>query len=528
MARNRTPTFLRNAEAQDKYLERYNPWTGLMMSRLRVFFDEGMEGQYSNLMRLIHRAEMKDETVRACKLRLIDEIESLPWSVKAVDELPTGYTEAQADAQREFLKSRYDQIENLKAAFAHLASAELRAFAHLEKHYGPDGSVIRLEPVPQWHWQRDGQYGVWKYSAKSRPRDPNAMPLDEAERAHWIIREVETPWYEIGLTAALRINLARRDVDGFCSSYGVPSTFFIAPPGADSEKLAEFATIADDLVSDGRGALPHGSDVKSIGQDGGEGQIFKQVIDDNKQAVVLAATGGLLTMLTAPGSGTLAGSAHQEGWEKLVSGVAKKISEVFQGAFDKPELALKFPGQPVLAYMELAYPDADESRSDFVDDVVKLKTAGWQVKREILEEKTSLQFEDAPVFPSPSLPVSKSPTLPMQNRFQGGPASARDRAEAIQLAETAIANALDVAPSVLAPVQPELAALIELVSKEETTAADFERMALQIEGLLPELIDESKINALATEIEAALGSAVAMGAQAGIRKRAKAKRKGGQ
>lgn len=527
MARTRTPTFLRNAEAQDKYLERYNPWTGLMMSRLRVFFDEGMEGQYANLMRLIHRAEMKDETVRACKLRLIDEIESLPWSVKAVDELPKGYTEAQADAQREFLKSKYDQIENLKAAFAHLASAELRAFAHLEKHYDENGNVIRLEPVPQWHWQRDGQYGVWKYSAKSRPNDREAKPLDEKERPHWIIREVETPWFEIGLTAALRINLARRDVDGFCASYGVPSQFFIAPPGADKEKLDEFAAIASDLVADGRGALPHGSDVKSIGQEGGEGQIFKQVIDDNKQAIVLAATGGLLTMLTAPGSGTLAGSAHQEGWEKLVSGVAKKISEVFQTAFDKPELALAFQGQPVLAYMELAYPDADESRSDFVDDVVKLHTAGWKVKREVIEEKTALQFEDAETSRSPSLPVSKS--APLNNRFQGGPASARDRDEALQLAQAAIAGALDVAPDVIAPVRSELADLIAMLEKQETTPQDFARVALQLEGLLPELIDETKLEALAVEIEAALGSAVAMGAQAGIRKRAKAgKKKGGQ
>jgi phage gp29-like protein len=526
MARSRTPVFLRNAEAQDKYLERYNPWTGLMMSRLRLFFDEGMEGQYANLMRLIHRAEMKDETIRACKLRLMDEIEALPWSVKAVDELPAGSTEAQADAQREFLKSKYDQIENLKAAFAHLASAELRCFAHLEKWYDDAGNVIRLEPVPQWHWQRDGQYGEWKYSAKSRPRDSMAKAIEESERQHWIIREVETPWYEIGLTAALRINLARRDVDGFCSSYGVPSTFFIAPPGASADKLTEFAAIADDLVADGRGALPHGSDVKSVGQEGGEGVIFKQVIDDNKQAIVLAATGGLLTMLTAPGSGTLAGSAHQEGWEKLVSGVAKKISEVFQSSFDKAELALKFPGQPVLAYMELAYPDADESRSDFVDDVVKLNTAGWKVKREILEEKTSLQFEDAAENPAPGLPVPPSPSL--RNRFMGGPSSARDRAEAMQLVEGSIAAALDVAPGILAAVQPELAALIELASAKETTAADFRAMALKLEGLLPELIDETQIEALADEIEKALGAAAAMGAQAGIRKRGKSKKRGGQ
>ena len=44
-------------------------------------------------------------------------------------------------------------------------------------------------------------------------------------------------------------------------------------------------------------------------------------------AIVLAATGGLLTMLAQSGSGTLAGGAHSDTWRDLVSGIASEVAE---------------------------------------------------------------------------------------------------------------------------------------------------------------------------------------------------------
>lgn len=517
----RNPTFLRNAAALDKYLERYNPLSGLTMTKLSRFFDQGDEGQFAQLMWLCRKVERRDETMRACKRRMGNELARMTWSIKTPSELPPGATDKQAEEQAKFLRGRYEAIMNLKEAIQHLALAEVRGFAHLEKNYDADGAVNKLNCVPQWHWQRDCIYGDWKFSAPARPYDKDAKAITEDERPHWIIREVEDAWLDIALICALRKNLARRDVDGFCARYGIPNTFFIAPAGADATKLAEFAEIADDLVSDGGGALPAGSDVKSVDGGSNKGEIFKQVIDDQNSALVLAATGGLLTMLTAPGSGTLAGSAHQEAWENIVGGVGKAISETLQEQFDAIELELKFPGQPVLAYFELSYPDQDESRKDLVEDVTKLAAAGWRVTKEVLEEKTALTFEEgAEPAPGPQQPAATK-KQPIKNRFTGGPSSARDRAEAVQLTENAMAEILDVSAETLAPLQPELMKLIDLAANEKATLTDFEQLAAQLEQLLPELVDETTVAALAAEIEKALGSAAAMGARASIRKRKK-------
>jgi phage gp29-like protein len=519
----RNPTFLRNAAALDKYLERYNPLSGLTMTKLSRFFDEGDQGQFAQLMWLCRKVERRDETMRACKRRMGNELARMTWSIKTPSELPPGATELQAQDQAKFLRARYEAVENLKEAVQHLALAEVRGFAHLEKNYDADGTVNKLNCVPQWHWQRDCIYGEWKFSASARPYDKDAKPILEDDRPHWIIREVEDAWLDIALICALRKNLARRDVDGFCARYGIPNTFFIAPVGADATKLAEFAEIADDLVSDGGGALPAGSDVKSVDGGTNKGEIFQQVIDDQNSALVLAATGGLLTMLTAPGSGTLAGSAHQEAWENIVGGVGKAISETLQEQFDAIELKLKFPNQPVLAYFELSYPDQDESRKDLVEDVTKLATAGWRVTKEVLEEKTALTFEeDAGPAPGPQQPPEKGRKPPIKNRFTGGPSSARDRAEAVQLTETAIAEILDTNADILSPLQPELMKLIDLAGSEKASLADFEKLAAQIEALLPELVGADDVAALAAGIEKALGSAAAMGSRAAIRKRKKA------
>ena len=52
-------------------------------------------------------------------------------------------------------------VEDVADMVAFLASATFRGFAHVEKHYGEGGEgVVRLEPVEQWFWCREGMFGV--------------------------------------------------------------------------------------------------------------------------------------------------------------------------------------------------------------------------------------------------------------------------------------------------------------------------------------------------------------------------------
>ena len=58
-------------------------------------------------------------------------------------------------------------------------------------------------------------------------------------------------------------------------------------------------------------------------------------------------------MLTESGSGTLAGSAHQEAFRQVAKADAVMVAEALQRDFDAPMLAAAFPGWPVEAGCEL-------------------------------------------------------------------------------------------------------------------------------------------------------------------------------
>ena len=176
--------------------------------------------------------------------------------------------------------------------------------------------------------------------------------------------------------------------------YGIPSVFLVGPPNTPESKQAEYQTIAEALIADGRGYLPHGSDIKFV-NGGGNHPPFRERIEYLDRQITLVATGGLLTMLAESGSGTLAGTAHTETFLQIARGDALTLSEVFQEHVDGPLLAEFFPGEPALAYFEFAPPAGDEV-SRVIQDAAALAGAGYQVDRAELSEKTGYQLESAP------------------------------------------------------------------------------------------------------------------------------------
>lgn len=513
-----------NLAMLDQWLERFNPLRGATLTTLSTYFDDADVGRFARMMWMARKLIRRDETIRACIRRIYAQLMKLDWCVKTMETLPSGITQAQADAQAAFLKRKYERIENLKQAYSASAMADFYGFAHLEQHYDGQGETCRLQPVPQWHWVRDGLYGRWKYNADASPYPLDAVAIDEN---NFVIRVVDDPWIEIALIHGLRKNQNDRDWDGFCARYGIPSTFFTAPVGASDEKLQEFQVMAEDLAADGAGVLPNGADVKTH-ESTQKGDVFGMKNTRHDSAIVLAATGGLLTMLAQSGSGTLAGGAHSDTWRDLVSGIASEVAECFQDQLDKVWLAEKFPGQPVAVYFELEFPEEEADVKSIAESVKTLKDAGYAAKREWVEEETGIPLEDAPAAPAVVPPVNPTPPQnkpPLKNRFQGGPSSARDRAEAVQLADTAIQDALDVTHETTAPLLPDIQALIDLASNDQATEADFIALATKVESLLPELLTQDGVGALAKSIEDAMGTAAAMGARATIRQRATAKPK---
>jgi phage gp29-like protein len=330
-------------------LSTHNPLRGLNMSRVVAEFESGQRGDYSNLQWLYHFIEKRDATLRGGKRRILSALGKLDWDIKIQSDLDEA-EQAQAEKQAEELKSRYRALTGFRAALEHLTLAEFRGFAHVEKHFGPGGEIIALEPVPQWHWCRDGVYGEWQYQANALSGGVTGVPITPG---NFLIREIEDPIDEIALVAFVRKGLSSKDFDAYVARYGIPFVFWILSDvmasalANEPHKLNEWMQVMRGIGSDGEGIIPGGT-IETLDNSAGgkDNNVFLQHLGYQDEQIVMAVTSGKLTMLNdATGIGGGASDAHQDTFDEIALSLAMQISETFHEQLDVPILARLFPGQ---------------------------------------------------------------------------------------------------------------------------------------------------------------------------------------
>jgi hypothetical protein len=168
--------------------------------------------------------------------------------------------------------------------------------------------------------------------------------------------------------------------------------------------------MAEAIIGDARGTMPNGTRVQTVDA-GARGQNpFADHLRYQDEQIVLAATGGKLTALAESGTGTLAGSAHQQAFDDIAEAEAVVLSEIFQKQFDAPLLAREFPGQPPLAYFELAL-TREVDAATVVEQALVLAKAGYEIDPAQLSEKTgyTLKLRD---YPLPQTVAPPAPNFP--------------------------------------------------------------------------------------------------------------------
>jgi phage gp29-like protein len=391
-------TLKKQIDQLNKVREQYNPLRSLTMSAAVSRLEQAERGIFCDLQWTYRTLEKRYAVLRGLKRLRIGALLDMDWDIRTFpeDQLPKGCTQADADAQADRLRAVYENIGNLREAIKALGMAEFRGFTFLEKT-GENGQPVKnpadirsLQPIEQWFWSKD-RTNTWRF-------DPNFSRSEttgtEADLSTLIFREVEDPINEIGIICFIYEALAKKDYAGFIEVFGIPSTFFIAPPGVSTADMATWQAMADAMMGDQRGALPAGSDVKTVGGDVRGVSPFENFIKLTREDLVLAGTSGKLTMLTESGSGTLAGGAHMDVFEKLAAGDAREISELLQNAIDLPLLKAEFPNKPPLAWFEIAAEEKEDTTA-FVDNVAKLAQAGYITEPDQVQEKTGLRVEYA-------------------------------------------------------------------------------------------------------------------------------------
>lgn len=400
----------------NSWRDNYNPLRQLTIQRLMALFEQAERGAFSEIQLILRKAEKRFPVLKGFIEKLTSSIEELNWDVKVMDPLPEGITEEQAEAQRKYLKGRYELLKNLSNTFGQIALAEIRGYAVLQKHRyqgGPnDGAVEELYWMEPWCWSREGYYGDFYYNEDSRfgiglgtcqqtLGEKNRIGSDQLPREDFVIREVDSPIYEIALIAFVNWLMARKDWAAFVEIFGLPNSIVIMPPNIPAGMEEVYQASAEKVADGVSGALPNGSDVK-FPTAGSRSEIpFKAFCDAQESDVVLAGTGGQLTMLSMPtGIGKGASEEHDGAWEKIAGLKARRINETLNRDFDIPELAAAFNGQPVAVYFELAVSD-EEDVSALATTVNTFAQAGLEVDAAEISERANMKLTPAPKPPAP-------------------------------------------------------------------------------------------------------------------------------
>lgn len=434
---------------------------------------------------LADQAARRDATLHAVLARRAAALLDMDWDVRTVEDSPA------AAAQAATLRAAYERLTNLREILRHLATAALHGVAAVEivllpAGDSPTGSRLHLEPLPAWALSRDGHGGPWQLA----PDGGAATPLPP-ERV--LLRECPAPLLYVALPAYLRKQLGIVDWCAFVETYGVPATFVVMPPGIPAEEETKYIEAAEAALGTNKGVLPNGTTIQSVTSQGASGETFEKFLAYLDAQIVLAGTGGKLAVLNeATGLGGGAAGEHADAFEQLARAEAAEISEVFQRQFDKPLLAAAHPGQPVLAYFELAAEEV-ENTTAIATQAATLATAGYEIDPQQLSERTGYKLRLKPAAPAPA-------TFPLANRdFSFAEDLPRPLGASGPTAEIRRALAAD-----LRPLRPVLLPFLRQVEAGTATPAALAAVLAELERLAPEVLAGG---ALTTRLHAALATA---------------------
>lgn len=373
-----------------RWREAYNPMRGLTLERCVRHLEEYQQGIMANVQWLFAHIEGQDATLLTVIENLDSAIGEIDWDIAQVSPDSRRFDPILAAEQEACLRSAYENIENLSEAISHLVMARFRGFAHLAPWCRLEGrldTLYRLHPLHQWNMVRQGLSGPWAYN-------PSADPIDYAQtRPDYrltpndaLVRERPRYVNRLALIKYIRATTAEKDWDAYVEIYGIPACYIVLPQTIPTDSEGRWLELAKQATEGGSGVLPGGSDVKTLSENRAI-QPFQARLEWLEKQLVLAATGGMLTVLAESGSGTLVGSVHKTVFDTLAAAEAKKVAETLQAWLDRRLLNAAFPGKPHLAAFNLSRPE-EKDVGEVVTQVCALRAAGIDVTKEQIEEMT--------------------------------------------------------------------------------------------------------------------------------------------
>ena len=384
--------------------ERRNDLPELTPARARELYEAYRRGEMADVQLMWDQLEERDETLFTVLHARLGALAEMPWAVNIDADLAEDM-QPLAEQQQARANELLAAVENLPEALVHLGMADFRGVAALE--LTGNAARMRWEVIEPWNLCRPVRRGPWYYNAEATatPTRPEELDLSAV-----IIREAQP----IDLPAMFLICAKYLSVhawDAFLEVFGIPNIFLEMPPATPEEKALEFDAVVQRLIGEGRGTIPNGAKFHTVETSKDNTQSFEARAKWCNEAIIQLATGGLLTVTTQSGSGTLAGNAHSDSFSRLCAASARSISAAINRQFLRPALEAAFPGQPVLVKFEMA-PEPVDDRKQMAELLSALNAAGWMPSAETVSEM--MNFEVQRIQQPPTAPNTQVP--PVMNR----------------------------------------------------------------------------------------------------------------
>jgi phage gp29-like protein len=427
----------RTLKAINRWRDSNNPLRGLTMPRAVSLMEQAQRGIMADLQWLYAAEtgiEATDPDLMVIIERTLAGVADCEWEIALIPEDSLGFDRVLATEQAAFLKESYAQCDNLDDALEHLVMARFRGFAHVQPWLSPDWSLEHLEPLPQHNMVRNGSRDEWAWNPRADQTAYTSMPAENLLTPDdYLILRAKRPVNRIGLIKYVRSTVSEKDWDGYVEIYGIPGVFIIMPQNVPQGKEEEYADKAEEAAEAGSGALPNGSDVKTLSEARGT-QPFQMRLEWLQKQLVLAGTGGLLTMLTESGSGTLAGGAHMSAWDQIIRRVARGVAKPLHQQYDRRALAARFPDRPAQAYFNLrARQEKDVGK--VVTNISTLANVGFIVSEDQAKKETGYDVR----YVAPAAPVM--PGLPVMPTAATAASEVKPAAPVADVAATALNGA---------------------------------------------------------------------------------------
>ena len=381
------------SRTRKNWIEQTNPLRTFTPAKVVGWMEELMRGQMANIQWAFHTIEAHDPDLLALVERCLAPLAAMDWDIR--EEKKTGDRKPESGgAAANRLRAAYDKIENLSEAISWLALARFRGFSILQcqdKDGNPaaPGECVILKPIPHWCFARDGLRGAWKWNPDAEPKTFDMLPEDallDPGRDRLIIRERARPIDRVAIVKFLRSNYTQKAWADFIETAARQGVALIEPPNVEESARGTYKEAAQAFSEGNNSSLPNGSSVVFANAQRGAAP-FEAHMRFLREQLILAGTGGLLTMLSMPqGIGAGASGEHGDAFDLIVASEAAEISEALQTHFDRRVLAA-----PERAWFQLAARESIAPKEILVDAELASR-AGLELDPAELSEKTGYKL----------------------------------------------------------------------------------------------------------------------------------------